>query len=161
MPCIGRLCVGSLLVLLILAAGSPAAGQQVRLSSVPLPVLDAVKARFKDARLNGADKGIQDGNAVYEIAIKYRGQNIDVILTPQGTILLIKKQVAAEDLPDTVTRALELTYPRATYQEVEEVITVQAPQETLAHYEVKLVTAQRRTVEVQVSPGGKITHGTR
>ena len=70
-------------------------------------------------------------------------------------------RAAAEDLPETVTRALELTYPKATYQEVEEVITVQGPQETLAHYEVKLVTAQRRTAEVQVSPGGKITHGAR
>ncbi len=161
MPCIGRLRVGPLLVLLILAVGSPAAGERVRLNSVPLPVLEAVKTRFKDARLNGADKGVQDGSPVYEIAIKHGGQSIDVVLTPQGTILLIKKQIAADDLPEAVTRALELTYPKARYQEVEEVITVQGPQETLAHYELMLVTAQRRTVEVQVSPDGKITHGMR
>jgi hypothetical protein len=161
MPCIGRLCVASLLVLLLLAAGFPAAGQQVRLSNVPLPVLEAVRTRFKGARLNGAEKGVQEGTAVYEIAIKDRGQSIDVILTPQGAILLIKKHITVEGLPETVTRALELSYPQATYQEVEEVITVQGPQETLAHYEVKLVTAQRRTMEVQVSPDGKITPGVR
>ena len=147
---------GSTLALLILAVATPAAGERVRLNMVPQPVLDAVRARFNDARLIGADKEIQDGKAIYEIAIKHKGQNIDVTLTPEGAILLIKREIAAQDLPAQARKALEGTYPQATYKELEEVITVQGHQEKLAYYEVVLVTAQKRTVEVTVSAEGEI-----
>ena len=91
MRCITWLGAGSTLALLILAMAAPAEGEGVRLNMVPLPVLDAVRTRFKDARLTGADKEVQDGKTIYEIAIKHQGRNIDVTLTPEGAILLIKK----------------------------------------------------------------------
>ena len=156
MRCITWLGAGSILALLILAVAAPAESDSVRLNMVPLPVLDAVRARFKDARLTGADKEVQDGKVIYEIAIKHEGRNIDVTLTPEGAILLIKKQIAAKDLPARVSKALEGTYPQGTYKELEEVITVQGHQERLAYYEVVLVTAQKKTVEVKVSAEGEI-----
>ena len=148
------------LALLILAVAAPA-GERVRLSTVPQAVLEAVRTRFKNARLTGADKEIRDGSAVYEIAIKHAGRGIDVTLTPAGAILLIKKEIVAKDLPEPVTRALEAAYPGATYKELEEVVTVDGTREQLAHYEVSLVTEQRRTVEVQVGADGKIVRETR
>ena len=144
MRCITWLGAGSILALLILAMAAPAEGERVRLNIVPLPVLDAVRTRFKDARLTGADKEVQDAKTIYEIAIKPQGRNIDVTLTPEGAILLIKKEIAAKDLPARVSKALEATYLQATYKELEEVITVQGHQEKLAHYEVVLVTAQKK-----------------
>jgi uncharacterized membrane protein YkoI len=156
MRCITWLGAGSTLALLILAVAASADGERVRLNMIPLPVLDAVRARFKDARLTGADKEVQDGKAIYEIAIKHEGRNIDVTLTPEGAILLIKREIAAKDLPARVSKALEGTYPRATYKELEEVTTVQGHQEKLAYYEVVLVTAQKKTVEVKVSAEGEI-----
>jgi hypothetical protein len=151
---------GSTLALLILAVAAPA-GARVPLSTVPPSVLEAVRTRFKDARLTGADKEIRDGSVVYEIAIKHEGRSIDVTLTPAGAILLIKKEIVAKDLPEPVARALEATYPGATYKELEEVVTVHGPREQLAHYEISLVTAQRRTVEVHVGADGKIVRETR
>jgi hypothetical protein len=147
---------GSTLALLILAVAAPAEGERVRLNMVPQPVLDTVRARFKDVRLTGADKEVQGGKAIYEIAIKHEGRNIDVTLTPEGAILLIKNEITARDLPARVSKVLEGTYPQATYKELEEVITVQGHEEKLAHYEVVLVTAQKKTVEVKVSAEGEI-----
>ena len=156
MRCITWLGVGSTLALLILAVATPAECERVRLNMVPQPALDAIRARFKDARLTGGDKEVQDGKVIYEIAIKHEGQHIDVTLTPAGVILLIKKEIAAKDLPARVANALEGRYPQATYRELEEVITVRGHQETLAYYEVVLVTAQKKTVEVKVSAEGEI-----
>jgi hypothetical protein len=141
-----------LLALVLLGAAADA--KRVPLRDVPRPVLDAVRARFKDARMTGADRSVEHGRPVYEIAISHQGQSIDVTVTAEGAIVLIKRQIAARDLPEPVSRALEDRYPKATYKEVEEVVRVQGTHEQPTHYEVELVTAQRRTVEVMVGADG-------
>jgi len=124
---------GPLLALLILATLGPAHAENVPLHTVPTPVLDAVRARFKDARITGASKEREAGQLVYEIGIRHQNRHIDVTLTPEGAILLIEREIAARDLPPPVTRALEERYPNAVYKAVEENITVQGTKETLAH----------------------------
>jgi uncharacterized membrane protein YkoI len=128
----------------------------VPLHQVPKPVLDAVRARFKDARITAADRDREGGGWVYEVSIKHQGQSIDVTLTPEGAILLIKREIAATDLPGPAARAIADKYPGASYQGVEEVTKVQGGHEELAYYEVNLLTARRRPLEVRVSADGKI-----
>ncbi len=152
---------GTALVLLILAAASPARGETVPLHTVPKPVLDAVMARFKGARIARAEKDRVGGGFVYEVTIKHQGQSIDATLTPEGTMLLIKKEIAAADLPPPVAKAVADAYPTATLQVVEAVIRVQGRHETLVSYEVNLVTAQRKLVEMRMSADGKLLGGER
>jgi hypothetical protein len=157
-----RFGAGTALALVILAGGPLASEETVPLHLVPKPVLDAVRARFKDARIARAEKDVAGGGRfVYEVSIKHQGQNIDVILTPEGAIRLFKREIAARELPEPVARALADSYPKATYQVVEAVTTVQGGQERLAYYEVDLVTAQRRIVEARVSVDGTILKGTK
>jgi hypothetical protein len=61
-------------------------------------------------------------------------------------------------LPRAVARALEAKYPRATYRIVEEIIKVEKKEEKLAYYEVLLVTADKKALEVQVTAAGKIVN---
>ena len=145
-----------LLILALTGLAAPAFGGNVLLHQVPTSVLDAVRARFKDARITGADRDREGGNWVYEVSIKHQGKNIDVTLTPEGTILVIKREIAATDLTEPAARALADKYPGATYQGVEEVIKVQGGREELAYYEIDLVTVRRRTLEVRVSVDGRI-----
>jgi hypothetical protein len=147
------------LALLILTAAAPARGDNVPLHTVPRPVLDAVRARFKDARIASAEKDHAGAGFVYEVTINHQGQHIDVTLTGEGALLLIKREIAATDLPEPVAQALVDGYPEATYRVVEAVIKVQGPHERLAYYELDLVTAGRRLVEVRVSTDGKILRG--
>ena len=142
-----------LLLSVVVARGDE---EKVPLDKVPKPVVEAVKARFKNAEVTGASRETEKGQVVYEVTIKDRGQNIDVTLTPQGEILLIEKEIAARDLPRAAARALEGKYPRATYKIVEEIVKVEKKQERLAYYEVLLVTAGKETLEVLVTPEGKI-----
>jgi hypothetical protein len=146
----------AILAFLILATAPPAVGERVAVHTAPRPILDAVRARFKDARIVGVDREIHGGRVVYEVAIRHSGQRLDVVVASEGDILLIKKEIAATDLPEPATRALQESYPGATYREVEEVVRVQGRQEDVAHYEVQLVTAQRKTLEVKVGPDGRI-----
>jgi uncharacterized membrane protein YkoI len=147
--------VSALLLLAVVVRGDE---EKVSLDKVPRPIMEAVKARFKDAAVTGASKETEDGKLVYEVTIKHKGQNIDVTLTPEGEVLMIEKEITAKDLPRAAARALEEKYPRATYKIVEEIVKVEKKVEKLAYYEVLLVTADKKTLEVQVTAEGKIVN---
>jgi hypothetical protein len=156
---ITRFGVGTALALLLLAAAPAAFAENVPLHLVPKPVLDAVGGRFVNARIVGAQTERSPRGLVYEVTIRHDGKNIDVTLTPDGAMRLIKTEIAAPDVPAAIAKALAEAYPKATYDVVESVTTVQGRQETLAYYEVDLVTAQRKVVEVRVSVDGRIVKG--
>jgi hypothetical protein len=143
--------------LVILTSASQADEKKIPLNQVPRAVLDAVKARFVDAKLVGAETETEEGKTVYEIAITHKDQKIEVEVTPDGKITEYEKKIAAKDLPKAATDVLEGKYPQATYKVVEEVTKVQDGQEKLAYYEVLLVTAANKKFEVVVTPQGKIT----
>ena len=148
--------VGIALGLLIPAAIAHGAEESVPLDKIPKAVMDAVKARFKDAKATAASTETENGKQLYEVTIKPKGQNIDVTLTPEGDIVLIEKEIAASALPTAVAKTLEAKYPKATYKIVEEIIKVEKKEEKLAYYEVLLVTADKKNLEVEVSAEGKI-----
>jgi uncharacterized membrane protein YkoI len=136
--------------------GARADEEKVPLNKLPKVVKEAVMKRFPDAELVSAEKEVEKGKTVYEVAIKNKGQKIEVTLTPKGVITEIEKQIAARELPEAVTAALEKKYPKATYKMIEEVIKVKGGKENLEYYEVLLVTTARKKYEVSVSAAGKI-----
>jgi len=130
--------------------------EKVPLDKVPKAVVEAVKTRFPDAKLESAEKETEDGKTVYEIAIKNKDQKIEVTLTADGKIVEIEKQIAASDLPKAVADALATKYAKAKYKVIEEVIKVKDGKEKLEYYEVHLMTAQGAAVEVRVAANGKL-----
>src|SRR5262245_14200581 len=143
--------------LFLCAGAAPADEEKVPLDKLPQAVVDAVKAKFPKAKLVSAEKETDDGKTVYEVAIKNDKQSIEVTLTPEGKIVEIEKRIAAKDLPKAVAKALEEKYPKATYKRIEEIIKVKDDKEKLEYYEVLLVTAENKKLEVAVAPDGKIT----
>ncbi|HEY2910162.1 MAG TPA: hypothetical protein VGI99_07945, partial [Gemmataceae bacterium] len=107
------------------------------------------------AEIKGASKETEDKKTVYEITFKENGKNIDVTLTPEGKITLIEKQIDRNDLPKAVAETFDKKYPGATYKMIEEVIKVANGKETREYYEALLVTAEKKTFEVEVLPDGK------
>jgi uncharacterized membrane protein YkoI len=124
---------------------------KVALDKVPKAVLDAVKAKFKGAELVSAGTEKEEGKLVYEINLKHKGQKIDVTVTPDGKILSIEKAIAVNDLPRAVRVAIDSKYPKSTLKGPEEVT-----EGGKVSYEVLLVTADNKTVEVVLDPKGKI-----
>jgi hypothetical protein len=130
--------------------------EKVPLDKLPKAVIDAVKNKFPKAELVEASKESEDGKTVYEVEIKNDGKKIDVTLTVEGTILGLEKEITAKDLPKAVTETLESKYVKATIKKVEEIIKIKDGRDNLEYYEVLLVTAEKKTVEVVLSPDGKI-----
>ena len=129
--------------------------EKVPLDKLPKAVLTAVKTRFPKAEAKEASSEKADGKTVYEVTLKEDGKNIDVTLTPEGTITLIEKEVAFKDLPKAVAETFDKKYPKATYKIIEEVIKVANGKETLEYYEALLTTADKKMFEVEVLPDGK------
>jgi biopolymer transport protein ExbD len=130
--------------------------ERVSLGKVPKPVLEAVKKRFPKAEVKEASKETSgDKKMVFEVTLKEKGKNIDVTLTPEGKITLIEKEIDRNDLPKAVAETFDKKYPKATYKIVEEVVKVVDGKENLEYYEATLVTADKKTFEVEVLPDGK------
>lgn len=125
--------------------------EKVPLDKVPKAVLKAVKAKFKGAQLVGAQTEKADGKTLYEINLKDKGQTVDVSVTPEGKIVSIEKTLAAKDLPRAVTKAINGKYPKAEYKRIEEIT-----EDGNTSYEVLLVTADKKKIEVVLDRDGKI-----
>jgi hypothetical protein len=144
------------LAALALALPARSDEEKVPLDKVPKPVLEAAKKRFPKAEAKEASKEEENGKTVFEITFKQDGKNIDVTLTPEGTITLIEKEVAFKELPKAVAETLDKKYPKAKYEIIEEVISVKDGKETLDYYEAHLTTADGKTMEAEVLPDGKL-----
>lgn len=143
----------------ILVPASHAHEEQLPLAHVPKQVLDAVEARFANARITGAAKETENGRMVYEVTLVEDGRNVDVTASPSGQLLTIEKTIEATALPGTPAAALQSKYPGAIYRKVEEVVELGKQPERPAYYEVDLETADRHAVEVKVTPDGAIITG--
>jgi hypothetical protein len=141
----------------VLSGSALADEEKVPPDKVPQAVVRAVKKRFPEAEMKQAGKELEGGKTVYEIAIKDKGHAIDVTLTPEGKILEFEREIDAKDMPKAVAKALRNKYAKATYKTVEEVIKVKDGKERLAYYEIKLVTAGKKSLEVTVTPAGKLS----
>jgi uncharacterized membrane protein YkoI len=145
--------------LLMVATTARAADEKISADKLPKTVVDAVKARFPGAELKGAEKEMEDGKTIYDVNLKHDGNNYEVAVTPEGKITGYEKEIAAKDMPKEASKALEDKYPGATLKLVEEVYKVTGKTEKLEYYEVALVTADKKKVEVHVAADGKILKG--
>jgi uncharacterized membrane protein YkoI len=157
MSFVAKTMVLAALGLFVIAGAGRADEKKIPLDQVPKVVLDAVKARFADAKVTKAETETEEGKTIYEIAITHKGQKIEVEVSPEGKILEYEKQIDPKDMPKAAGDALQGKYPQASYKRVEEVTKVTDGEEKLAYYEVLLVTTEKKKYEVLVTPEGKIT----
>jgi uncharacterized membrane protein YkoI len=141
--------------LVLLTITAQAAEKKISLDKVPKEVMAAVKARFPGAEVTSAEQETEDGQVVYDIELKQKGRHYEMDIKADGTILQIEKEVDAKDLPEAVAKALDTKYPGATKEEIMEVNKVQGKEEKPIEYEVTLVTADKKRLEVTVSLDGK------
>ena len=130
--------------------------EKIPLDKLPKAVAEAVKKRFPKAELVEAAKETDGDKVEYEVTLKDGETKYDVMFSPDGKITLIEKTIAHKDLPKAVAAAIEEKYPKATHKVHEEMSKVIDGKEAIAYYEVLLETADKKTLEVEVSPEGKI-----
>jgi Putative beta-lactamase-inhibitor-like, PepSY-like len=141
--------------LVILCAFARADEVKVPLKDLPKAVLDSIKAKFPRAELTEATKETEDGRTTYEIALKDGGRAVDVAVTEDGKITEIETTIDAKALPAKVTAALTEKYPKGTIKKAEEIVEIRNGTETKS-FEVVVMTAAEKSIEVKLSPEGKI-----
>jgi len=152
-----RIAMATFVMGLAMTASTRAAEEEIKLSEVPKVILDAVKVRFAGAELTGAARETDDDNkTVYEVSLKLKGQTIDSTWTPEGALQVIESKIDPKDVPEAVRKTIDGKYPKATWKIAEEVVAVENGKEKLDFYEVLLVTADEKKLEVKVSPDGTI-----
>ena len=142
--------------LLVFGAATQADEEKVPLDKLPKAVVKALKDRFPDAELKAAEKETEDGKTVYDVDLKSKGDTYEVLVTPEGEITGFDKVIPASKLPEAVSKTVEDKYPKATIKGVEEVYKVKDKKDKLQYYEVELVTADKKKLELNVARDGKI-----
>jgi hypothetical protein len=159
-----RHCVTGLGALaLCLAIGAAAAGadeEKVPLDKIPKAVMDALKAKFPKAKIDKCTKAKEGDAVVYDIEFKEGDRKCEADIKEDGTYINYEKAIPAKDLPKAVAEAIEKKYPKATFKEVMEETEVKGKDEKVSAYEVVLETADKKEVEIRVSPEGKILEDT-
>jgi preprotein translocase subunit SecD len=123
---------------------------------IPKKVMDALKAKFPKAEIHKWTKEKEGDAVVYDIEFKENGRKCEADIKEDGTYVNYEREIAAKDLPKAVTDAVEKKYPKATMKEIMEIMEVKGKEDKLEGYEIVLVTADKKEVEVTIAPDGKV-----
>jgi uncharacterized membrane protein YkoI len=133
-------------------AAKPAADEDIKPSDLPPVVTKAIKAKFPQAEIKSAEKGEEEGKPIIEVTIISDKHSIDVTLSPKGEILSMEKTLKMNELPKVMKKSLNAKYPHSTVKLIEEVWE----HDKLTGYEGTIITTDKKSVEVNFDPKGKL-----
>jgi putative PepSY-like beta-lactamase-inhibitor len=123
---------------------------------IPKVVMEALVAKFPKAKIDKCTKAKEFGTVVYDIEFKQEDRKCEADIKENGTYINYEKAIEAKDLPKVVSDAVEKRHPKSTLKEIMEETEVNGKDEKLSAYEVVLGTANKKYVELKLSPDGKI-----
>ena len=128
-------------------------GDEVALDKLPKAVADSLKAKFPGCEITKALSETENDKLVYEVSLKHKSTNYDIIVTPEGKINVVEKAIDAKSLPKPVVDALEKKYPKAKINLAEELSDGSGK---ITAYEVHCTAADGKKVAIEFEPDGKI-----
>src|SRR5215471_13868498 len=153
--------LGAVALLLFIGAWELRAKEEsIPEDKIPRKVMDALKSKFPKAKIDKCTREMEGDDVVYDIEFKEGERKCEADIKEDGTFINYEKAIEARNLPKVVREAIDKKYPKATLKEIMEETEVKGKDEKLSAYEVVLVTADKREVEVKVSPEGKILEDT-
>ncbi len=131
-------------------SASTGGDEKIKPHDLPQAVAEAVHKKYPHAEITGAEKGNEDGQQIYEVSVKSEKRNIDITFSPKGEILSIEKTLLESERPAELTKSLNAKYPHATVKLIEEVWE----KDKMTGYEAMIVTAEKKSVELDFDPKG-------
>src|SRR5947209_4784596 len=124
------LCINvTLLVLATTGRAADEKAKKISFDQVPKVIKDAILGRFPGAEVNSVEKEKENGKVVYDVELKQQGRKYEMDILENGTIVEIEKEVASNDVPEAVTKAVTAKFPKATIKEIMEVNKVNGKEE--------------------------------
>ena len=144
--------LGIIFSLLLTATGAQSSEKKIKLDKLPKPVVDAVKEKFPDAKLTKAVEETEKNTTVYKVSFKHKDHTYEGDYKKDGSVISLNRQIELKELPNTVAKSIEEKYPKARINLIEEAIK----NDKVTHYELALVTSDKKEVDVEIDPEGKI-----
>ena len=140
------------LLVLTCAIASQASTQERKLKRADLPaaVQKTVDQESQGATIRGYSSETDNGQLVYEVALRVHGHTKDVSIAADGSVTEIEEQVALDSLPPAVRAGLRQAAGRGKITRVESL----TKQGAIVAYEAHVRTGTKRS-EIQVGPDGK------
>jgi uncharacterized membrane protein YkoI len=127
--------------------------------TLPDAVKEAINALYPQAAIKEA-KVEEEGLKVYEIELEQDGQEIELTVTPDGTIVEVEAEVAMENLPPAVAAAIAQAAEGAEIEEIKTEVTYWViklvPLDTpLTSYEAEL-NKDGNEIEIELAADGTV-----
>jgi len=135
-------------------------GGKLDLDKIPKKVMDTLKAKFPEAKIHKATREKQGADTVWDVEFLVGKRKCEADVKEDGTLIEYEQEIAAKDLPRAVSATVEKRYPRSTIEDVMEITEVKDKKESLRGYEINLVAADKRKIEITVAPDGKVLEDT-
>lgn len=123
----------------------------VKMKDLPKPVQKTVKEQSKGATVRGLSKETDQGNTYYEVALKVKGHNKDVLIDPTGAVVETEEEVAIASLPPAVKAEFDKHAANGKIQMVESITKDNAVVAYEAHIKIG-----EKFLEVKVGPDGQL-----
>ncbi|MGC8835270.1 MAG: PepSY-like domain-containing protein [Armatimonadota bacterium] len=154
---IGELLAVTLLTgLLTTGSNVRAQGGKPQPEKIPEKVMSTLKAKFPKAKIQKWAREKEDDVVVYDFEFTQNSRKFEADIREDGTILNWEEAISPKALPKAVRKTVDTKYPKATIKEAMRISTVKNKKSTLEGYEIVLVTADKKEVEITVAPNGKI-----
>jgi hypothetical protein len=140
-------------VALVAVVNTSIAEEQVKKSDLPAVVQKAADEQSAGAKVLGYSKNKKHGRVEYEVQLMVGDHTKDVTIDPQGTVLEIEEQVAAEELPAAVFHGLSAQARKGKITKIESLTR----DGKIVAYEAQVTGGKH--AEIQVGPDGqKLAH---
>jgi hypothetical protein len=83
------------------------------------------------------------------------GRKHEMDVKEDGTIINFENEIAPKDLPAAVVNAVKAKHPNCKIKEAMEVMIIKDTKDVVEEYEVLIETADKKDLELAVSPDGK------
>jgi hypothetical protein len=125
--------------------------EKVPIDKLPKAVTDALKKKYPGAELVSATKDTDGDEVTYGVTIKYKKQELDLTLTPEGKVLEVEREIEVKEVPKVVMDAAKKKYPKADFKGASEI----SRDDKVAEYQFDVVTADKKHVYATFDKDGK------
>lgn len=132
------------------------ANDELMSESIPDIVMDALKTKFPDAKIQKWEKEDEDDLVLYDIEFKKGDSKFEADIREDGTIHNWEKEIEAANLPEAIKKLIEDEYPDAELEEIMEISTIQEGNDVLEEYELVLRLADEQKIEITLAPDGQL-----
>ena len=147
---LANVCLAAALVVVVSAS---IAEEQVKKADLPAVVQKAADAQSAGASVLGYTKDKKHGRFEYEVQLMVGDHTKDVTIDPQGKVLEVEEQIAAEDLPANVFHGLSAQAGKGKITKIESLTR----NGKIVAYEAQVTGGKH--AEIQVGPDGqKLAH---